>query len=126
MKTLNEVAALLTPANVELPMYGDHSMADWFQERIEHQIADFHGDLKSGEQMDVVVVLNDGQRIRPTWFGYHNPNMLVIDGTDQQGREVRLLAPHTNVQVVMTRIEAGDSTQRLTIGFQARTKPAAF
>ena len=123
---MDELRALLTPGHIELPgPLRDHSMADWFVERIDEQIADFTRDLKPGEQMDVVVVLNDGQRIRPTWFGYHNPNLLIIDGTDQHGRDVCLLVPHTNVQILMTLIEAGDVVQRPTIGFQARTRPAS-
>jgi len=111
----------LPPFDVVLPR--DHGMADWYVERIEQQIAEFRANLQPGDQMAVVVVLNDGQRILPTWFGYHNPNMLVIDGEDQKGRDVRLLVAHTNVQIVLTRIEEGDELTSPMIGFQPRTAP---
>jgi hypothetical protein len=49
--------------------------------------------------------------------------MLVIDGVDQYGRTVRVLAAHTNVQIILTRIEGGDAPRRPLIGFQPRTAP---
>jgi len=113
---------LLSSAEMVLPR--DYDMADWYHERIEQEVADFRANLQPGEQMDVVVVLNDGQRIRPTWFGYLNPNMLLIGGEDQKGRDVRLLVAHTNVQIVLTRIEDGDVSQSAVIGFQPRITPA--
>jgi len=67
------------------------------------------------------VVLNDGSRIRASWFGYHNPNMIIVEGIDHLGNEVKLLLPHTNVQIVLIKVKKSDCEQKRVIGFQTRT-----
>jgi hypothetical protein len=99
---------------------GKYERAEWFQERIEIQMDEFSRELKANEQLQVSVILSDGRIVYPTWFGYHNPNMLVIDGEDQNGRSVRLLIPHSNVQVLLTAVPGEGHEKRPPIGFQAR------
>jgi hypothetical protein len=98
----------------------DANMADWYQERIEEQISDYLDELKNGEKLAVSVILNNGQQIQPTWFGYHNPNMLIIDGVDENQRNVRILVPHTSTQILMTVVPEDTSDDYPRIGFQAR------
>jgi len=97
-----------------------YDYADWYHERIEHQIEDFSQELEDDEDIVARVILNDGQQILATWFGFHNPNMLVIDGRDNAGNEVRVLAPHTNVQIIIRKVNRADQTERRRIGFQTR------
>ncbi|GAG51758.1 unnamed protein product, partial [marine sediment metagenome] len=59
---------------VTMPDLKAPELAKWFQERIELQIQEFSKHLEEDQQMEVTIILNDGQRFYPTWFGYHNPN----------------------------------------------------
>ena len=104
--------------NLSIPV--DHSMADWYHERIELQIKELSKEIDSKSEIIATVVLNDGSRIQATWFGYHNPNMLVIDGIDASGNEVRILAPHTNIQIILIVRKIKEVKSQRRIGFQTR------
>ena len=95
-------------------------MADWYHERIEMHVNEFAKGLKDNELLAVDVILNDGTRLNAQWFGYHNPNMITVSGTDSSGREVQALLPHTNIQIVMTKMRKSPGEKKGAIGFQTR------
>lgn len=97
-------------------------MADTFHDRIEAQIKDYTETLADGEDLLIQVVLLNGSSIFPAWFGYHNPSMIVIDGVDGKGNEVRMLAHQESVQILMTKIPRVENVPRKTIGFQVKTE----
>lgn len=104
--------------NIVVPR--DHSMADWYHERLELHIQEFRKNLSDDEDMSVTVVLNDGKSVTAAWFGYHNPNMITVDGIDERGNEVEVLLPHTNIQVVLAKTKKEKAAARRPIGFQTR------
>ena len=63
------------------------------------------------------MLLINGEVLFPSWFGYHGPDMLVIEGKDGEGRPMRVLAPYTSTQVTI-RAEPTGETKRPTLGFQ--------
>ena len=81
-----------------------YERAEWYQERIEIQISDFEKDLKKDEKMAVTVVLANGFSIAATWFGYHNPNMIIVEGIDGNGRHTKALIPQSSVQIILTAV----------------------
>jgi len=99
--------------------------AVWYQERLEKQVQEFSETLKGDEELLITVPLRNGTTIVATWFGYYNPNMLIVVGVDQRdGNEVELLIPHTDAQVLLKKVKVGgEAPRRKQIGFQARTKP---
>jgi len=96
----------------------NHDLADWYHERLESHIREYQEELADDEDMSVAVILSNGRSIAATWFGYHNPNMITVYGVDEYGNEVKLLLPHTNIQVVLTKTKKGP--ERRSIGFQTR------
>jgi hypothetical protein len=46
--------------------------------------------------------------------------MLIIDGVDENQRNVRILVPHTSTQILMTVVPEDTSDDYPRIGFQAR------
>lgn len=96
-----------------------YTRAEWFQERIEKQIEDFTAELKDNEVLLASVVLPSGEEIAATWFGYYNPNMLIIDGIDRNGRRVRVLVSHTEAHILL-RAVLKVSEKANPIGFQKR------
>ena len=97
----------------------DYDMAEWYCERIESKIQEFQESLGKDQAMLARVVLLDGTSITPTWFGYHNPNMLIIEGVDSQGNEVEIMTHHSVSQIVLTKVPKGSEGSR-SIGFQVR------
>ena len=93
--------------------------AEWFHERIEKQIEDFAAELKEDEDLIASVVLPGGEEITATWFGYSNPNMLIVDGVDRNGRKVRILVGHTEVHVLLRGVPKMPERAN-PIGFQKR------
>lgn len=117
----NDLRALIPPRQS-----GDPSHVQWFQERIERQIASFQKHLNHHPPQRYVlasVILPSGREIEARWFGYHGPDMLVVEGFDEGGRECRVLAPQTSVHILLTAVAPSEPEKaRPTIGFQDRPK----
>lgn len=94
--------------------------ASFFQERIEQQVKKALSTLAPDEALSVVLVLPDGERIDATWFGYHDPNMLIVDGTNRANNHVRILLPHTSACLVLTWEKKAQKDGTRPIGFESR------
>jgi len=102
----------------------DHQLADWYHERIEKHINEFSNELTDEEDLSVTVILSDGTNIKATWFGYHNPNMITVEGVDGAGNKAKALLSHTNIQILLTKIKKIKDQKRTILGFQQReTEP---
>lgn len=99
-------------------------MAKEYHNRIEAQISDFAEGLADDEIVAAEVILNDGRTMRATWFGYHNPYMIIVDGLDAKGRAVRALVPMQNIQIILMKVKKGQQRKSRTIGFQPRNDAA--
>lgn len=105
----------IAPANIKPQLFYARTVHD----RIESQITDATQALGEGQSLLVEVLLNDGRVIQPTQFGFHNPNFVVVYGTDANGNEVTVLVSHTNIQIVLTVLNK--PSERKPIGFQKQT-----
>ena len=76
-----------------------------FLERLERQIAGFQGGLPETHQVLVSVFLPGGHQIIAGSFGREGPQMIVVDGTDERGRQVRLLAAGGNLHILLTAVK---------------------
>jgi hypothetical protein len=101
--------------------HSDHQLnpAKWFTERIELQMTEVQGELPQGERLVVRVLLADGTVMYPEWFGYHGPDMLVIEGKDQKGDWTRVLLSYTTAQLALAAVPAEEADRdRPPVGFQ--------
>jgi hypothetical protein len=128
MNHASEFRSRIEPFLSERPMIPDLShlrpqgFADAYHERIEERINAFVSDLDEGEECAVEVLLRGGGRLSATWFGYWNPDMIMVQGVDGTGRKVEALIHRADVQIVLTAIPAeGEKQER--IGFQSRPAP---
>ncbi len=99
------------------PMLGP--MASDYHDRIKKQINEFAESLAEDEAVSASVILSNGQVLTATWFGYHNPYMIVVEGVDARGSEVRALIPMQSIEIVLSRAKKSEQAQPLRrIGFQ--------
>lgn len=94
--------------------------AEWFQERLEKEITETQDALPEGQVLDVTVILRDGSKVKATWFGFWRPDMMRVEGVDEQGREVKVVMHYAALEVVIRTVDAapGD-VKKPRIGFQA-------
>ena len=92
-----------------------------FHAQIEQQTGDFARSLPDTHQVLACVFLPGGHQIIATWFGYQEPDLLVVDGTDERGRQVRLLAARTDVHIVLTAVKRIADRPAQPVAFQPRT-----
>ncbi len=98
----------------------NHFLANVFVENIENQIVEFTNELKADEAFAVYVLLNDGSRIFASWFGYHNPHLVIIEGTNDKKQEVKLLLHMNEVQIILIKDKKDNFKDRQKIGFQQK------
>jgi len=98
--------------------------AEWFQERLEKEITKAQNALQDGQVLDVIVILRDGSKLWPTWFGYWGPDMIRVEGTNEHGREVEVVMHYSAMEVVIGAADAppGGGAKKRAIGFQAPEK----
>lgn len=97
-----------------------YDRAEWCHECIEQEINELYVNLKDDEKLAVNVVLQGGTLVSAIWFGYRNPNLIIVEGHDIEGRTVRLLIPQNQIQLMMTVIKEVPESDYPKIGFQAR------
>ncbi len=85
-------------------MPNSHFLASAFVERIEKHIEDLEKKIKGNERISRILVLNDGSKVYPNSYSYHNPNMVKIYGNDEEGYDVEVLLHQNSVQLIF-RIE---------------------
>jgi hypothetical protein len=101
--------------------HSDHQLnpAKWFTERIELQMTEVQEELPEGERLVVRVLLADGTVVYPQWFGYHGPDMLVIEGQDQKAEWIRVLLPYTTAQLAFSAVASSEGDRDPPqVGFQ--------
>jgi hypothetical protein len=101
-----------------LPDFTTHKLASGTVARIENQITSYAANLEVDEAYGVHALLKDGTRISATWFGYHNPYMVIIEGTNDKRQSVRLLLHMNEVQIVLIKDKKDVFKDRPAIGFQ--------
>ena len=110
------------PAMPSIPIPRDYSLADWYHERIHTQLNQFVETLGDDETYTTKVILQNGETIVPKSFGYHNPNMLIVNGGDENGEEVAVLCSHLSTQIVFKKIKKSElaEPEQRPLGFQVR------
>jgi hypothetical protein len=113
--------SLSAPPSIANPK---RDLASDYVERIEEQIQDFQKTVEADETVVVQLFLPNLPPFFPFFFGYHNPDMVVVDAYDSgpSDREIRLLVPKGAVVVSLskyTAAELADEPPRRPIGFQA-------
>lgn len=86
-------------------------MASGYVKRIEKHLSEFIDDLKDDETFLLNVVLNDGSKIFPHFFRYHNPNMVIVEGHDANGNDTMVLLNQNDIQIIITKLKKSDATE---------------
>jgi hypothetical protein len=66
------------------------------------------------------VFLPGGHQMIAASFSCREPDLIVVDGTDERGRQVRLLAASTNLHIVLTAVKRMADRPAQAIRFHAR------
>lgn len=119
----NHTDRLWLPPVPTLPK--NYTLASDFVERIEKWLRSLESDLQTGERAQMEVILSNGTTIYPEWFGYHNPDLVAINGMDGQRRRVTLLLHKSSLQILVTAIKQDDGKPKQVIGFQPKSESPA-
>jgi len=95
--------------------------AEWLHKRIYSFVKHFEKTLKDKEALIAQVILNNGSSIRVNTFGYYQPDVITIDGTDSNDKNVFLILPYNNIQIqfsIKTNEQETDKT-KYSIGFKS-------
>jgi hypothetical protein len=94
-----------------------HNPAEWMQERIMKQIAEFEGGLNSDEEVGARMVSGGGGApFHIEHVGYWGSDLLIFSGSSSDGRPVQLLQHITQVNVLLVALPKVHAEAR-RIGF---------
>src|SRR3989338_9678646 len=83
----------------------NYSLADVFVERMENWIVNLQKKLPPGQQLRITALLPGGREVLVEWIGYHNPNLVAINGVDlQSANACTLLAHQEAIQFLYVKI----------------------
>ncbi len=81
----------------------DLNPAEWMRERLLKQIKDFEGQLNSEEEVGVSLAMSTSSHaFHIERVGYWGPDMIILSGTNTDGKPVQLLQHYTQVSVLLT------------------------
>jgi hypothetical protein len=89
-----------------------HPAADAL-DRITHAFRQFEADLDEGQEIGVLV----GSSLFRIETLKASGDLLVMDGTDEEGRDVRLVQHHTQLSVYMIALPKQQEVSRRLFGF---------
>jgi hypothetical protein len=88
-----------------------HMYASGYVERIEKHLNEFTDDLEDDETFLLKVLLNDGSIFIPTYFRYHNPHMVLVEGHDSNGNESLALLNQNDIQIIITKLKKSKTSE---------------
>lgn len=95
------------------------SHADVFYNQLSGIIEKNEKSLKEDEQIIVTVYLNNGQAVRALVFGYKNPDMLIIHGTDELNNPIMVICHKNSVQLSLQIVKIKPTEIKKQFGFLA-------
>ena len=105
-------------ANIKFPVPGEHFFAEALYDRISNQIRKAEHEAASRNQQVALFCCASGENIRVSNVGYHNTTLIVVDGSDPQGRECRGLIHVAAFSMLLKFIPREASTPMRKIGFR--------
>lgn len=97
----------------------NNNPAEFMHERVLNQMREFEADLGPDEEIGARLPASGSQEaFRLTQFGYSNPDLLVLQGEQENGRPVELLQHYSHFSlllVALPKIPEHDQPRR--IGF---------
>jgi hypothetical protein len=92
--------------------------ASGFFERLEHWIRSEENQLEPDEQLLVVYYNRAGESIHVREIFYHNPQLIILLGQDNQGHQRRLLVHMEAVELEIMRVKVeSEAQEKRKIGF---------
>lgn len=112
-------AALQHRASLPLPELHGVMLADAFVARLRLWLRDTEAQLQEHEQLHVSAIVA-GREVVVDFIGYHNPDLVALQGIDPTtGRRATLLAHQKAVQLLCAVEAVETGVPRRRIGFQA-------
>lgn len=96
--------------------------ASRYYECIKEIIKETQDKLKPNETLLTDVILCDGSSIHVESFGFYNPYMITVVGTDKNNNTSILILNQENIQIRMTVIEKEHGKSYSKIGFHSELK----
>lgn len=87
------------------PQNGASEPAEAYITFVQQQLQRLNDDLVDGQALEALVPLANGDRLIVTSFGFHNPDLVKINGTDKDGNDMCLVAHKNTLQVVLRRLK---------------------
>jgi len=92
--------------------------ADAYVAFIQKQMNRLSNELMDGQEIEVLVPLANGSQVVASWFGFQNPDILMINGQDSDGCDVCLLVHKSKLQVLLRKVNLSRG-QKSPVNFQA-------
>jgi hypothetical protein len=101
----------------------EYLYANIFVERIEALWKNFAKKLNEDEAYWLYIILNDGSRIYVSSFGYYNPTIVTVKGTNEKKQEIQCMLHMNSFQVVMLKDKKSVLEKPQEIGFPKSNQP---
>jgi hypothetical protein len=124
-KTINEILGVVRPgAGPAVPPLPDRNPAEWMYERIARQIIDFEKRLSADEEVGGRFVFAPREGVfHIKDIEYWNPDMLIFEGTDGDGRPIQLMQHYSQLSMVLYAVRKNkDSGPKIGFNLEGRLK----
>ena len=108
------------PAKTVLPT--NRMMADTLHEDTKALIEQTESKLEEGQHLVALYIDRSGAPVLVSDLGYHNPNMMVIWGTDIDGNDCSIITHMASFEIQLKVIDRQQDAPRRKIGFVAPTE----
>jgi hypothetical protein len=118
MKVPRVLPEMMTPATPPI-VEKNYQLANTLYDRVQHFIKNAEAKLEAKQELLVLFFDRVGRPILVSDLGYHNPNMMIVWGTDTNGEDCSVLVHMSSFELVLQVVEEKPEAPRRPIGFVA-------
>jgi hypothetical protein len=89
------------------PELSDSTSSETYISWVQQQVQQINDSLGDGQGIQAIVPMPGGADVIATAFGFLNPDLIKINGTDHQGNETCVLMHKSRFQLVIKKVNQG-------------------
>jgi len=96
----------------------DRNLASGTVRRIAAYFNEVMSEVGEGEELSIEAILLDGDRIRVSYLGFHDPNLILVQGHDRNDKKVDVMMHHHHIQLFIQMSKSTTEKPKMQVGFQ--------
>ena len=89
-----------------------YNWANWYVGQIKEEIEEIESKIENDEEINITIPIDSDFYIMPDWFGYRDPNLIIVKGKDHNNNPVTAFIPRTRFTVLLSIVKKENNKKK--------------